>query len=122
MRWGYLILGWLFFALGLVGIPLPVIPTVGPWILAAYFFARSDPRMAAYIRSYPRIDPHVSAFLDHGVISRRGKIFAVGGMLIGAIIATLSLWGRWWILPLALIPILIGIWFVLSRREIPRDQ
>ncbi len=121
MRWGYLILGWLFFGLGLVGIPLPLIPTVGPWILATYFFARSNPRMAAYIREHPRVGPPVSAFLDHGVISRRGKMFAVGGMLIGGTIATASLWGRWWILPLALIPILIGIWFVLSRRETPKD-
>ena len=121
MRWGFLVLGWSFFILGLVGIPLPIIPTVFPWILATYFFARSDPRMAAYIRRHPRIGPQVSAFLDQGIISRRGKFFAVGGMLLAAAIATASLWGRWWIMPLALIPILIGILFVVSRRETPKD-
>lgn len=120
MRWGFLILGWAFFALGLIGIPLPVIPTVGPWILAAYFFARSDPRMATYIRNHPTVGPSVSAFLDHGLISRKGKTFAIGGMLIGGMIATWSLWGRWWILPLALLPLLIGMVFVLSRREVPK--
>lgn len=117
MRWLFFILGWFFFGLGLIGIPLPLIPTVGPWILATYFFARSDPRMAAYIRNHPKIGPSVSAFLDYGIINRRGKIFAVSGMLIGGAMAALSLWGRWWILPLALLPILIGLVFVLTRRE-----
>ena len=37
--------GYLFFAMGLIGAVLPVLPSTVFWILAAICFARSSPRM-----------------------------------------------------------------------------
>ena len=102
MRWLYFCLGWFFFLFGLIGIVLPLVPTVVNWILATYFFTRCDSRMAAYVLNHPAAGPSVTAFLDHGLISRRGKALAVSGMLFRGAIALFTLWGRWWILPFRL--------------------
>ena len=44
VRWLFLILGWLFFALGIIGILLPVMPTAPFILLAAGCWARSSRR------------------------------------------------------------------------------
>lgn len=89
MRLMWLLIGWLFFALGLIGAFLPVLPTTGFWILAVIAFERSNPRIASKIRSWPHFGPAVSTFLDHGVITRRGKIAALSAM---ALCAALLIW------------------------------
>ena len=119
MRWGLLILGWLFFGLGFLGIFLPLLPTTGFWILAAILFTQSHPRMAAYLREHPTFGPGIRDFLDHGVIRRRGKLFAIGGMMTGGGISLYALWGSWWLCLLAIVLIAVGAIYVATRPEEP---
>ncbi len=82
--------GYLFFALGFVGMFLPLLPTTIFWILAAWLFARAHPEMKARIYAWPRIGPVVEDFSEHGLVKRRAKISAslgicaVGGLSIWA--------------------------------------
>ncbi len=85
----YRALGAFFFALGAVGIGVPLLPTVPFWILAAFFYARSAPELRDRIYAHPRFGPSVRDFLEHGALSRRGKAWAVGGITFGV---SLSVW------------------------------
>ena len=82
-RLAWLSLGYVFFALGAVGMVLPLMPTTVFWILAAGCFAKSSQRMHAYIMRCPVVGPAVGEFLDHGIMPRRAKYFALGGMALG---------------------------------------
>lgn len=82
-------LGLLFFALGTVGIGVPLLPTVPFWILAAIFLARAEPTLQQKIYDHPQFGHIVRQFVEEGVLSRRSKVVAIGGA--GAA-TTLSLW------------------------------
>jgi uncharacterized membrane protein YbaN (DUF454 family) len=69
----YLSLGFASVALGAVGIVLPLLPTVPFMLLAAFFFARSSPRLEAWIVGHRRFGPHIRAWRERGAISRAGK-------------------------------------------------
>ena len=75
--WAWTAVGYVFFAVGLLGVVLPLLPTVIFWILAAACFAKGCPAMARKIYGWPGAGPAVEAFLSHGVIARKGKIGAL---------------------------------------------
>lgn len=83
LRVVWLSLGYVCFALGALGMVLPLMPTTIFWILAAGCFAKSSERMHAYILRCPVVGRAVTDFLDHGVMPRRAKIFALAGMSLG---------------------------------------
>ena len=81
--------GYLFFAIGFVGMFLPVLPTTVFWIIAAFCFAKSSPAMYRRILAWPRVGPAIAAFIDHGVIGRTSKRVAIAGMSAGAALVLL---------------------------------
>lgn len=80
LAWAWTGAGYGFFAIGLLGTLLPVLPTTIFWIIAAACFAKGCPAMARRIYSWPGVGPAVEAFLSQGVIARRAKIAALLGM------------------------------------------
>ena len=66
-------LGLIALGLGIVGIALPVVPTVPFLLLAAAAFARSSPRLERRIMNHPTYGPPVRAWRERGAISRAGK-------------------------------------------------
>lgn len=112
------LLGWALFAIGLVGLVTPVLPTVGFWILAVLVLQRADPALARRIRNHPKVGPSVSLFLDHGVIAPRGKLAALTAMgASAALLAALLTPGV--ALFLALGGIAVGALFVATRPTRP---
>ena len=73
-------LGVVSAGLGLVGLALPVMPTVPFMILAAFAFGRGSPRMRRWTIEHPTFGPPVRRWEEDGAISRRHKAFAVTGM------------------------------------------
>ena len=96
----YLIAGLLSVALGILGIALPLLPTVPFFILAAYFFARSNRRLESWLVDHPRYGHHIRLWRERGAVSRKGKRAAL--IAFAASIA-LSLWLAPWPWPLATI-------------------
>ncbi|MEL6472980.1 MAG: YbaN family protein [Pseudomonadota bacterium] len=114
--WTWRIFGGAAFLLGAVGLIVPIWPTTVFWILAAMAFTRSNPAWRDWIYGRPGVGKHVEGFVERGVLSRSGKVAALGGMaLAGAVSLALS-----WSQPLALgvVAFLLsaGALFVLTRR------
>lgn len=67
-------------ALAVVGIALPIMPTVPFLLVAAWAFARSSPRLQQRILDHPSYGHHVRAWQERGAVSRLAKVWAVVAM------------------------------------------
>ncbi len=99
-----MLLGLLALALGGVGVVLPLLPSVPFFILAAFLFARSSPRLERKLLDHPQLGPHIRAWRENRAISRKGKIGALVAFAASAAIGFLMLE-----FPLSLIPSAAGV-------------
>lgn len=76
MRFVWAGLGLCSVALGLVGIVLPLLPTVPFMILAAFLFAKSSERLHGWLLEHPTFGPPIVDWQERGAISRHGKRLA----------------------------------------------
>ena len=72
-RWLFLALALLSLALGVIGIFLPVLPTVPFILLSAWAAARSSPRLLAWLENHTAFGPMLSEWRRGGVVRRRAK-------------------------------------------------
>lgn len=79
----YLAAGCIMLALGIVGAFVPVMPTTIFLILAAWCFSRSSRRLETWLIEHRQFGPVLQAWRREGAIPRRGKVMAVGGMVLG---------------------------------------
>jgi len=97
VRIGWLLLGLLCVALGFIGALLPLMPTTIFLILAAGCFARSSPRLEAWLLDHPRFGPGLRAWRHEGAISRKGKIAACAGIALGLLLFLMGAHPRIWV-------------------------
>jgi uncharacterized membrane protein YbaN (DUF454 family) len=109
MRPLYLVLGIIAVALGVIGMALPLLPTVPFMLLAAFFFARSNPRWEQRLLDDPRFGPHIRAWRERRAIGRSAKIAALLALCGSAIGGLLLLDGGWRFVPLA-VAVISGSW------------
>lgn len=69
--------GLLSLAVGIVGLFLPLIPTTGPLILSTFCFARSSPRLHAWILGHPTFGPRIKLYLERRALTLKTKVVAV---------------------------------------------
>lgn len=70
-------LGFTSLSLAVIGIFLPLFPTVPFALLSAYFFSRSSERLYRWLTSLPHIGAGIRDWNEHGVIRLRSKMLAV---------------------------------------------
>ncbi|WP_336297289.1 YbaN family protein [Sphingomonas sp. 7/4-4] len=75
----WLALGWFFVLLGFVGALLPLMPTTIFLILAVGCFARSSPRLEAWLLDHRRFGPSLRAWRENGAIPRKGSFSLARG-------------------------------------------
>ncbi len=113
--------GWLLFALGVIGIALPVMPTTVFWIAAVWCWSRSAPHLTRRILSHPRFGQPVYLFIEYGMMSRNGKWAAIGGIAAGFLLLQLLSRPTWPVsLLVGLTLTLIAAWLWL-RPEPARE-
>jgi len=79
-----LVLGLFFTGLGFLGSLLPVLPSTPFFLLAAYFFSRSNPRLEAWLLSLPKVGPLIRDYREGRGMSRGTKAWATLLILLGA--------------------------------------
>lgn len=116
--WAFRLLGLAAVALGFVGVFLPILPTTPFLIVAAWAFARSSPRLSAWLEAHPRLGPFLRDWREHRAIPTRAKLLAAAGM---AASFGLILWrSDSWVLPAASAAVLLTVAaYVLTRPSGP---
>ncbi|AJA11193.1 Putative membrane protein [Sphingopyxis fribergensis] len=110
-RLAWLGLGLLLVGVGFFGLFVPLLPTIDFLLLAMPCFARSSPRLEAWLLNHPRLGPGINAWRAERAVPRRAKILACGGMSAGyvlfwlhvrpgvalsiAVVAFLLFWAVW---------------------------
>jgi uncharacterized membrane protein YbaN (DUF454 family) len=84
-------------------------PTVPFMLLAAFFFARSNPRWEQRLLDDPRFGPHIRAWRDRRAIGRPAKTAALIALSFSAIGGLFLLEGHWRLVPLA-VALICGSW------------
>ncbi len=109
--------GCLAVLVGLVGLFLPLLPTVPFLILAAFCFSRSCRRCERWMLEHPRFGPHIRDWREHHAVALRIKQLATSMMAISSL-------GAWWILPspwrwlpaLACATVALWLWRLPTRK------
>lgn len=108
-------LGFTSLGLGTLGIFLPLLPTVGFYVFAAYCFTRSNPVWEAKLLNHPQFGPHIRAWRDKGAISRKGKIAATLAFAVSIGIGLLTLHMPYVLIPPAVAVVILS--WLLTRPE-----
>lgn len=110
----YVGLGSACVALAAVGVVLPLVPTTPFLLLAGFFFARSSPRLDAWLQQSPVFGPYLRQWKRERTVPRRAKLVAIlmvtvtlGSSILFAVEAT-------WLRGL-LATLLVGLVAFLSR-------
>lgn len=82
MRWVWLGLGWFFFALGIIGAFLPIVPTTPFMLLAAACFSRGSQRLHQWLLDQPTFGPSLRDWEDYGVIRKKGKVLSIATIVV----------------------------------------
>jgi uncharacterized protein len=78
--------------LALVGLFLPLLPTVPFLLFAAFAFSRSCARCERWMLEHPRLGPPIRDWREHRAVPLRVKQFATAMMAVSCL-------GSWWLLP-----------------------
>ncbi len=76
MKFVWFIGGAVSFALGALGIVLPLLPTVPFLLLAAFCFAQSSNRAHEWLRNHQTFGPPINDWNENGAIRKPAKIAA----------------------------------------------
>lgn len=76
MRMIWLAFGLFCVALAVIGVALPLLPTVPFLLLAAFCFARSSARFHHWLLKHPHFGPLIAEWRANGAIGRRAKWLA----------------------------------------------
>ncbi len=87
-RIALLICGWVFLAVGAIGVVVPILPTVPFLIVAAACFLRSSERLHRWLVDHPIFGRDLNNYLDGKGIRARSKIIGMLAMWISVTIST----------------------------------
>lgn len=82
MRFIWLSFGLICVALGLVGVFLPLLPTVPFMLLAAFGFARSSERLHNWLLNHRHFGPAIADWRERGAVSPVAKRLATVSVIL----------------------------------------
>ncbi len=101
-------------ALAIVGIVIPLLPTVPFLLLAAFFFARSSSRLHNWLLSHRVFGPLITDWTRSGSINLRAKRLATLSIL--AVLAVSLAFGvPWFVVTIQLVVLGIILIFIWTR-------
>lgn len=112
MRWLYLILGFIFFGLGVVGAVLPVMPTAPFILLAAACWARGSKRFYFWLINHKHMGKYVRDWEERRAVPRRAKwlaciMMSISGTMLFFTVPDDHIWVAWIV---ALVCFSVGIY------------
>lgn len=108
LRWILICGGWMAIVSGVIGIFLPLVPTVPFVLLAAACFARSSERFHTWLIEHNYLGPLVRDYLNGSGIPLRARRIAIGMVWVSCTASTFLFVQAFW-LKITLMSIAAGI-------------
>ena len=105
-RAGWLVLGLVAVAVGAIGIVVPGLPTTVFFIVAAWCFSHSSPRLERWVLNLPRIGPMVGDYRAGLGMPKRVKAIAVSMIAVFVTLSVVLFIGGW---PWRLLVLALGV-------------
>jgi uncharacterized protein len=116
----YLVLGWLFVALAVLGVFLPLLPTTPFVLLASSCFLKSSPRWQRWLAGNRWFGPLLRDWHEHRAVRRPVKVLAV--VVISAVIVASLFRDLHWVVRALVIALgAVGLIVVLRLRTAPAN-
>jgi len=80
----------LSITLAVIGVVLPLLPTVPFLLLAAWAASKGWPELEAWMLDHAHFGPHIRRWRERGAVPRRAKWLATGMMTLSAVMLALS--------------------------------
>lgn len=129
LRWVVFFCGWISIGCAVVGIFLPIVPTVPFLLLAVACFARSSERFHRWLMEHNHLGPLLHDYLKGSGIPRRAKLVAISMIWVSfptsAVLFAEALWLK--ILLIGAAVVISGYLFFLptaapdNRQKQPRQ-
>jgi uncharacterized membrane protein YbaN (DUF454 family) len=114
------IAGGIALLLGLIGIPLPLLPTTPFLLLAAFCFSQSSEKLHNWLMTHPKLSPPIKNWQRHGAISYKAKFMAaisMGAALLISYLLDVPLY----IILLQIVVLICVCAFLFSRPSPPKN-
>jgi uncharacterized membrane protein YbaN (DUF454 family) len=103
----------LFLALGVVGLALPIMPTVPFVLFAAWSAGKGWPELERWLLTHPRYGEHICNWRTHRCVPRQAKVTASLMMLVSAVGLQFTPAPLWLRLAVPFTMLLIAVWLCL---------
>ena len=114
----FVFLGCIFVALGIIGIPIPILPTTPFMLLAGYFFLRSSEKLNNWLRNHK----FFKRFFEKEGMTVLGKVLLDGAVWIMLLVTAILAKKLWvWILTMSL-GVTKTLYFIFVLKTIPKTK
>lgn len=122
VRWAYLVLAVISLLAGVIGLLLPLVPTVPFIILAAWAAARGSPRLLHWLEAHPHFGPTLTDWRRGRVVRRRAKWLAAAAMGGSCASMLFFLGPRWYVLCVIAVLAAVLTWLWQRPEALPAEE
>ena len=115
-RWALQALAGVCVLLGIIGIIVPVLPTVPFLLVAAWAASRSSPRLHRWLLTHPRFGRPLREWEEAGVVPRSAKWFATGMIAVSGPVGAYFAPAGWRTVVFVGLAVMVGVLVWLWRR------
>lgn len=124
-RAAWVVVGCVAVGLGTLGIVVPGLPTTGFFVLAAWAFSKSSPRLEEWVLTRPGVGPMVRDYRDGLGMPRRAKVVAIAMLTLSCGASALLAVEHLGVKAVILLAGAVGVAWILWRvptREVVLEQ
>lgn len=118
----YISLGFIFLGLGIVGIILPILPTVPFLLLTSFFFSRGSDKFNNWFHSTNIYKKHLENFTKHKVMTWYGQMILLSLVSLMLFMAMYSVNNLYMSICLTILILIKYLYFIFKIKTVSRAE